>query len=229
MSTGLEERQVAELTQESISEVRDEYARWINATELHPRELVGTEVPSLTKDGMEILRDGADAKEWQDAVRQKLAEEVRDRTSRKADDVKPMMATLHASIDLFKNNPDLIPGTKQYDADLAKEFVELVKPYELRVDGKLNGYSIPVQGMITQIRQRIAGTRAAAAAAAPAAPQAPTPQQQRAAEQARNQQGQFNNPDAPQAGIPNKAGNSADQGEDMSAFWGTLGLPGLTL
>ena len=176
---------------------------------------------------MEVLRDSADARDWQDAVRQKLADEVRERAARKADDVKPMMGTLHASIDLFKNNPDLIPGTKQFDPEIAKQFVELAKPYELRVDGKLHGYTIPVQGMVTQIRQQIAAGRTAAAAAAPAATQGtPTAQQQRAAEQARNTQGQF---DGPQAGIPNKAGNSADTGDDMSTFWGTLGLPNLTL
>lgn len=191
-----------------------------------PRELVGTEVPSLTREGMEVLRDSADAKDWQDAVRQKLADEVRDRAARKADDVKPMMQTLHQSIDLFKSNPDLIPGTKQYDPELAKQFVELTKPYELRVAGKLHGYTIPVQGMITQIRQQVTANRTAAAAASAAAPATPTAQQQRAAEQSRNQQGQF---DAPQAGIPNKAGSSSDPAEDMSTFWGTIGLPNLTL
>lgn len=224
MLTGLETKQSGELQQQALGEVREEYKRYFEALEKHPRLLVGTEVPSPTGNGMEVLRDSADAKEWQDAIKHQLAQEVRDRASRKADDVRPMMETLHSSVALFQRNPDLVPRTKQFDKELAERFVELAKPYELRVEGKLTGYTIPVQPLVEQVRAQLQASRAAAAT-----PPAPTPQQQRAADQARNDAGQFHNPDGPQAGIPSKAGASGDDAEDFSTLFGTIGLPNLRI
>jgi hypothetical protein len=185
----------------------------------------------MVGEGMEVLRDSADAKDWQDAAKQQLAAEVKARADRQADVVKPMMQTLHASIDLFRQNHDLIPHTRQFDRELADRFAALSKPYELRVEGKLSGFSIPVQPLIDSVRAQLVAERAAKAAPpAPAAPAGqPSPQQQRAAEQTRNDVGQFHNPDAPQAGIPSKAGMSGEAAEDYTALWGTLGLPNLRL
>lgn len=176
---------------------------------------------------MEVLRDSQDAKDWQDAVKDALGKEVRDRVSRGRDDTRGMMDTLTQSVSLFQNNPDLIPGTTTFDAELAERFVELAAPYQLEIEGKLVGYNIPVQGMLSSLRTQLQASRAAAAAAKPAAlaPAAQSAQQRRAAEQARTQQGQFQG-DKPQAGIESKAGNSGEgAGEDFSALFGTIGLP----
>lgn len=201
--------------------MKKEHGAYFDALEKHPRLLVGTEVPAIGKEGTEVLRDTADAKEWQDAVKSILVEDVRARATKAMDENSDFMATVHASVELFSNNVDLIPGTKEFDKDLADRFTELAEPYELRVDGKLQGYSVPVQPLVNQLRAKLAAERASLKPAAPAAAAAPTPQQQRAAEQARNSQGQF---DAPQAGIPSKAGNGS-QTEDFSALFGTIGLP----
>ena len=216
------------MEKESVLEVKTEYPKYFEALNKHPRTLVGEKVPSLTGKGEDVLRDSADAKEWQDAIKQQLWGEVTDRVSRKADDRKPMMETLHNSVALLRDNTDLIPGTKGFDKELANEFAALVKPYELRVEGKLSGYTIPVAPFLPQIRARLATARAAAAAAAPPAA-APTAQQLRAAEQARTPAGQFVNPDAPQAGIPSRAGTSGDAEEDFSTLFGSIGLPGLRI
>jgi hypothetical protein len=231
MLTALETKQADELRTAALAEVQTEYAKYFDAINQHPRALVGQEVPSMVGEGMEVLRDSADAKDWQDAAKQQLAAEVKARAERQSDAVKPMMQTLHASIDLFRQNHDLIPNTRQFDRELADRFAALSKPYELRVEGKLSGFSIPVQPLIDSVRAQLTTERAAKAAPpAPAAPAGqPTPQQQRAAEQNRNDVGQFHNPDAPQAGIPSKAGMSGEAAEDYSAFWGTLGLPNLRL
>lgn len=181
--------------------------------EKHPRELVGVEVPNVVTGKMEVLRDAADAESWQSAVKRLLVQDVKARASAKADDLRGTFETVHASIDLFRNNVDLIPGTKQFDGELAKQFVEMAKDYELRADGKLVGYSVPVQPIINQLRARLASSRAAAPAAAQSAQAAPTAQQQRAAEQARNPIGQF---DGPQAGITSRAGSSGG-GSDSEA------------
>jgi len=201
--------------------VKKEHSAYFDALEKHPRLLVGTEVPAIGKEGTEVLRDTADAKEWQDAVKSILVEDVRARAAKAMDENSDFMATVHASVELFSQNTDLIPGTKEFDKDLADRFTQLAEPYELRVDGKLQGYSVPVQPLVNQLRSQIAAERASLKAAGPAAAAAPTPQQQRAAEQPRNQAGQF---DAPQAGIPSKAGSGA-QTEDFSALFGTLGIP----
>lgn len=190
---------------------------------------MGTQVPSLKGEGMETLRDSADATEWQDAVKGILVKDVQDRAGRLAEDVAPMMETLHASVGLFQNNLDLVPRTKQFDRDLADRFASLAKPYEMRVEGKLTGYTIPVQPLVDQVRTQLKAERATKAASAPAAPAAPTAAQARAAEQTRNQVGQFQNPEAPQAGIASKAGGGGAGGENFDVLFGTLGLSGLQI
>ena len=231
MLTSFETKQAEELRQTAFQEVQAEYPKYFAAINQHPRSLIGQEVPSMVGEGMETLRDSADARDWQEAAKQQLAGEISDRASRKADEVKPMMQTLHASVELFRQNHDLIPHARQFDRELADRFAALSKPYELRVEGKLSGFSIPVQPLVDSVRAQLTAERAAnAAPAAPAAPAGqPTPQQQRAAEQARNEGGQFHNPDTPQAGIPSKAGLSGEAADDYSALWGTLGLPNLRL
>lgn len=198
--------------------MKTEHAKYFDALNKHPRLLVGQQVPAIGKEGMETLRDSADAKEWQDAVKSILVEEVRDRAGRQMEESKDFLNTVHSSIELFQNNLDLIPGTKGFDVELANQFAEYATPYELRVDGKLQGYSIPVQPLIDRLRTQLTASRAAkpAAPAAPATPAAggvltPPP----AAE-------------PPQAGIPSKSGNSSSQ-EDFSTLFGTIGLPNLRI
>lgn len=172
---------------------------------------MGSEVPAIGKEGTEVLRDSADAQDWQEAVKQALADEVRARVDRLMDDDSDILTTLHSSIELFQNNSDLVPRTKQFDKELADRFAKMAKPYELRVEGKLHGYSIPVQPLVEEIRTQIKAERAAKPAAAPAA----QPTQKKASGTARK----------PQAGISSKAGNSADPEDDFSTLFGTLGMP----
>lgn len=190
--------------------MRTEYPKYYEAIDKHPRLLVGQKVPRADgSDGEEVLHDSQDAKEWQEAVKQQLAAEVEARVDTRKEELSSVFDTVHSSIDLFRNNTDLVPGTKQFDRELADEFATFAKPYELRSDGKLMGYSVPVQPMINQIRTQIAGRRAAAPAA-PAAP-AGAPAPHHSAEQARTPQGQF---DGPQAGLQSKAGQSGG-GDDV--------------
>jgi hypothetical protein len=196
---------------------------------MHPRLLIGQSVPSLKGEGTVILRDSQDAKDWQEAVKALLAGDVRERATQLAEEDDDMLAVVHQSIELFQNNGDLVPGTRQFDKELADRFVTLVKPYEVRIDGKLNGYSIQVQPLIDQLRGQIkteraartpippAATAAAGApggAASPAAPAGGVPTQQPAP--------------GPQAGIPAKAGASSEQ-EDFSVLFGSIGLPNMRI
>lgn len=186
--------------------------------------LVGQSVPSITKPGeMETLRDSADAKEWQEAVKYSLTQEVKDRQDRKADDLRGTMTTLTASIGVFENNPDLIPGTKQFNKPLADKVAKTLEPYSVKsAEGKTIGWSIDVQPLVASLRD----TMAAVAPKAAPAPAAPSPAQQRAAEQARDKAGRW---DAPQAGIQTKSGSSSSEGEDFSTLFGTIGLPGIRI
>jgi hypothetical protein len=207
--------------------VRTEHASYFEALQKHPRLLVGTQVPRINGEGMETLRDSNDAKEWQEAVKSILVEEVTARASKQLDENSDFLTTIHGSIDLFKNNVDLIPGTKGFDLELANRFATLAAPYELRNEGKLQGYSIPVQPIIDQLRSQIATerTKAPARATQEGSPQSPasgagasTPPAPAAAQP----------PEQPQAGIPSKSG-SGTQGEDYSTLFGTIGLPNLQI
>lgn len=190
--------------------MRETHGRYFEAVQKHPRRLVGQQVPALDGEGTITLRDSADAQAWQEAVKEILFEEVSAKAEEKKSELRDIFDTVHSSIDLFRNNPDLIPRTKQFDAELAEQAVELLQPYELRANDKLIGYSVPVQPMINQLRQRLAKNRAAASApqnGAPSAPAAaPSPRQAQAQAQPRTEQGQW----APQGGIASKAGSSAE-------------------
>ena len=187
--------------------------------EKHPRLLVGTDVPAIGAEGMERLKDSNDAKEWQEAVRSLLVQEIRDEAQKKLDESRTYLETLHASIDLFKNNPDLIPGTRTFNKPLADKFAELAKPYEVRQDGKLQGYSVPVQPIIEALRSQFAQESATVDNAGSPVPASPPPAGAAAVPPA---------PEPPQAGIPSKAGSSAEK-EDFSTLFGTIGLPHLQI
>ena len=175
-------------------------------------------MPAIGRDGMERLKDSADAKEWQEAVRALLGQEVEARAQEKLEADRSTLDTLHSSIGLFASNKDLIPGTRDFNKTLADEFARTVQPYEIRSDGKLIGYSVPVQPIIDVLRKQtqapttVASGKEQTASPAPAQPAA----------------GQSPAADPPQAGIPTKAGSSAEK-EDFSVLFGTIGLPNLQI
>lgn len=190
--------------------MQNEYKNYFDRLRVHPRTLVGEQVMAVNGKGMETLRDAEDARQWQEAIKQILASELESRVLSKQEELKDSYSTVHASIDLFRNNADLIPGTKQFDPELANEFVAMVKDFEVRSNDRLIGFSVPVQPIINQLRSKLVASRAAAEA--PQAP--PTPQQQRASEQARSQEtGRW---EAPQGGISSKAGSSVETNDDAA-------------
>lgn len=191
------------------------HPQYFDALEKHPRLLVGQQVPAIGKEGMETLRDSKDAAEWQEAVRSILVQEIRAKAQEQLDGAKDYLETIHAAVDLFKTNKDLIPGTPGFDRELGDAFATMAKPYEVRVDGKLHGYSIPVQPIIDSLRGQLQAQRAAAPAAPPPAEAPAGPRPPAAVE-------------PPQAGIPSKAGSSAEK-EDFSTLFGTIGLPNLQI
>jgi hypothetical protein len=212
LSTKFEESVTKAYQQESFEQVRKDYGNYFEALEKHPRLLVGAQVPAIGKEGMETLKSSEDAKEWQEAVRTLLAQEIRSKAESKMEESKAFIDTVHASIDLFKNNPDLIPGTTGFNRPLADAFATMATPYEIRGDDKkLVGYSIPVQPIIEQLRKQLSTAPAPAAAPPTVLPVATPPPA-----------------DPPQAGITSKAGDSS-QKEDFSTLFGTIGLPNLQI
>jgi hypothetical protein len=222
-ATALEERTLQGFQSEEREAVEKEFPKYFEALAKHPRELVGVEVPKPGTDRTEVLRDSADAQEWQEATKALLAREIVDRAERRMEENSGYLQTLHQSIELFQNNVDLIPGTKQFDVDLANRVAQVLEPYAVRVNGKLHGYSIPVQPMVNQIRTALTQERSAA-------PAAPTPVAGAAPEGA--PAGGVSTPppaDPPQAGITSKAGQSDEGKEHFGTLFGTLGLPDFTI
>lgn len=211
ISTTIEENVSKAYQAQAFEQVRTEHKQYFDALEKHPRLLVGQQVPAIGKEGMETLKDSKDAAEWQEAVRSILVQEIKAKAQEQMDGAKDYLETIHAAVDLFKTNTDLIPGTKGFDRELADQFATMAKPYEVRVDGKLHGYSIPVQPLVENLRAQLATRRAAAAPAATPPAAAPAETRPPAVE-------------PPQAAIPSKAGSSSDK-EDFSTLFGTIGLP----
>lgn len=208
-SQAIEANATKAVQSEELTEMRKEYSKYFESIELHPRLLVGREVPKLDgTDGVEKLKDSADAKEWQDAAKGLLQQQLQSRTQKRVAENEGGMRMLHSSVDLFRNNKDLIPGTKGFNQTLAEQFTKAAKPYENRDEaGKMLGYTIPVQPMIDQMRAALKAQQAAAPATSPppAAPPEPVAE--------------------PQAGISSKAGGGGDNGEGdvVESLFGSFG------
>lgn len=202
----------------ALKEVQDEYPKYFETLEQHPFALVGQTVPAIGREGTMVLGSTADARDWQEAVKGILAEEIRGRASKQLDENRQVLNTLHASVELFQRNGDLMPGTTGFDKDLADRFAKAVEPYELRVEGKLHGYTVPVQPIVDALRAQLQGERASA----PAAPAAPAGGAAPAA--SAPAAGGGTPADQPQAGIASKAGQSSEQ-EGFGTLFGTIGLP----
>lgn len=172
-------------------------------------------MPAVGREGTETLKDSNDAREWQEAVKTVLVQEINSRAEESLSGSRDYLETVHGAIDLFKNNPDMIPGTPGFNRELADSFANMAAPYEVRIDGKLTGYSIPIQPIVDNLRSKQTAT--ASAAAAPVLP-AGAPAGTRPPEAV----------EPPQAGIPSKAGSSTDK-EDFSTLFGTIGLPNLQI
>lgn len=232
LSVSLEEESFKLHQNSALEEVQTEYPKYFEALKSHPRMLVGQQVPAIGKEGTEVLRDSGDAKDWQDAVKQLLTDEVRARASRFAEDDRETLQVIHSSIELFQNNPDMVPGTKQFDRELADQFVKLAEPYEIRMDGKLSGYSIPVQPLIAKLRADVQAGRAVRAQAAQSAPAAAPAGKAgpRAGAPAGAPATVGAPPEAhqPQGGIQSRAGASTAE-DDFSVLFGTIGLPTLRI
>ena len=209
LSTAVEERMLKTHQQQAFNAVKEEHGKYFEALEKHPRLLVGQQVPAIGKEGNETLRSSEDAKEWQEAVKSLLVQEINSRAETAMGESRTFIDSVHASIDLFKNNHDLIPGTKGFNKELADKFAAFAKPYEVRVEGKLQGYSIPVQPLIDNLREQQKSLATPSKGPQGAAPAAPPPE-------------------PPQAGIQSKAATSGEK-EDFSTLFGTIGLPHLKI
>ena len=235
MSQALEESSTEMFQRQALEEVREQFPRHFDTVNMHPRQLIGAEVPSISGEGMETLRSSEDARDWQEAMKALLVQEIRGRAEKMADEDRTTIQTVHASIELFQNNSDLVPGTKQFDKELADQLVRVAKPYEVRVDGKLYGFNIPLQPLIEQLRAQLKEDRAKKAAVAETPPAAEAPKASApaapaaaSAAPAAPAAGVKPAPAAPQAGIPSQAGQSTE-GENFDDLFGTLGLRGLRI
>lgn len=223
MSTSLEEGVLKQSQLGALEEVKAEFGKYFESVRQHPRLLIGQSVPSMHGDGQEVLRTSADAADWQAAVKSVLTDEINARAEIRTESARQHLQILHGSIELFQNNSDLVPGTTTFDKELADRVARFGKPYEIRNDGKLVGYSIPLQKLVQQERAALAASRAAAPAPAPvAAPATGAPAASGAAPVAQPAPVV----EGPQAGIQSRAGQ-ASEGENFDTLFGTIGLSGL--
>ena len=211
-AAGINERAEQGFRTKAIAEIREEIApQYLERLEQHPRLLIGAEVPKVQGEGTEILADEADARSWQEAVKQVITQQVNQRTNAMLEDAKPSLSIVQDSLELFRRNRDLVPGTAEYNPALADQFVALTKSYQAEVNGKVVGWRVEVQPLLDHLRASLA-----------TAPATPTPRQEQVANQPRNEAGQF---EAPQTGITSKSGLTGDGGgENYDAFWAATGL-----
>jgi hypothetical protein len=203
LAEALDERFNASFEQQAVEQAQEDYPHYIEALQMHPLELVGKELPSIDgSDENVVLRSAAEVEQWQGAVKTILQRQLEADVLEKQQESSEILDVVHASIQLFQDNPDLIPGSRSYDKELASQFVKLAEPYALKMNGKLTGYSIPVQGLVDKVRAQVNAKQPAS-----------TPPAKKAAPGHK-----------PQGGIPSKAGASGEGEVDYSPMWGALGI-----
>ena len=191
---------------EALTGMKEEFNTYFEIIEAPPRMLIGKSVPSLDPEkDTEVLRDAADARDYQEAAKTLLAKELGSRVQAGVQEQAAYLQVLSQSIDMIQQNPDLLR-----DKVFADRVADLIKPYEYRKDGKLIGYSVNVIPLVAQVRKQLAAERAAggapATSAAPAKPTTPaTPAP------------------GPQQGLRASAAQSS-QPEGFDQLWSTLGF-----
>lgn len=206
VADALEERFLQSYQQVALDQMQADYGQYIERLSRHPMELVGQELPAIDgTDGTLIFGTVQEARDWQDAVKTILRREVQLHVQQQQEEYSDVRETLHSSIQLFRDNPDLIPGSQGFNKELADEVAKMARPYALKMDGKLTGYSIPIQGIVDQVR----GNLKARAAAAPAAPP-PAPAKRKTS--------------PPQGGLPSRAASDSGGDEDFSPMWKVFGI-----
>ncbi|QKY80407.1 hypothetical protein SEA_PABST_49 [Microbacterium phage Pabst] len=211
--------------QAAIQQLQEEInPEFITSLQSTPSELVGQEVLSIRAgapaDEKVVLRTRADAAEYLQDLNGIVQKEINGITAERRDAARPIATVIQESFLLFENNPDLIPGTKGYDHELASRFAEIASTYEVKINGKVIGYQdINVQPLINSLRKDLEKQRGANGVTA--AQQRAEQQRQAAAAQERNTAGQFQ---GPQGGVLSKSGNQGDAAEDFSAFWSASGV-----
>ena len=207
VAEALDQRFLGAYQEQAIQEAQEDYGHYIEKLDMHPMELVGQPLPAIDGSGQELVfRSTAEVKEWQEAVVAILKRGMAERIEALAGESNEVYETVHASIEMFRSNPDLIPNTPGFNPALANEVMRMVRPYALHMDGKLTGFSIPVQGLIDEVR---AGHKVRSLANKPAPAPAPA-KKPRAA--------------TPQGGIKSAAGSSGEDSEDYTPMWNALGI-----
>jgi hypothetical protein len=179
--------------------------------------------PGAANDAKVTLRDSSEAKAYQESLAKLVKAEIDDVVKQKTDQIRPLMSVTQESALLLQSNPDLIPDTDKYDPELAALVYEVGKSYELKVNDKVIGFQVPMQPIINKLRGDLEKSRGVDGVVQ----QQMSAQQQRAAEQAREQDGKFA---GPQGGILSKQNASGEGGEDeYSTFWSSVGMEGMGL
>lgn len=214
MAQAIETRSAERWREAALKELQGEFGLAFDLLRAHERTLVGKTVPSLNKDGTEVLRDSQDAKEYQEALKAVLGDELNARIETQREAAAPDLEVLQNSVEMFRKNRDMIPGVQGFDRELTDKVMAVARHYEVRKDGKLQGFSLNMQPLIDTVRAELKASRAKAPAppAKPAA-KAPAPPA-----------------DPPQQGLKSVAGQRAHTGaDDVADLFGTLGITGLRL
>lgn len=180
----------------------------------HPMELVNMTLPSLRSDAKpgdtERILDSAMARDYQEAMQKIFDREVEDVVNQRQQEVEPQLALLQRTYVMFQKNPDIVPGSKTFDKELADRFAKVAGSYTYKQNGKALGYSIDVQPLIDNIRDTLQAERKSK-------PDRSETQRQAVLNQPRQPNGQF---DSPQQGLLSKPGRvGTGEGNNYDAFW----------
>lgn len=124
-STATNERMVGAFRNAAIQEFQAEIdPKFTEALRYLPMQMVGMEVPSIAANAkpgeMTRLTDSESARKWQETVNTLIDRQIDSMVAEKVDEARPMTSIIQESFLMFQNNHDLVPGTKQFDPELAR-------------------------------------------------------------------------------------------------------------
>lgn len=146
---------ISERVDEQVSkQIQEEYGAYLQALQVSPSALVGRTVPGLDSDEDITLASREEADRWQQGVRQELGYIVDGMTKEAQQKMQEQYQPLQHVVDLFRNNPDLVPGAPGFNKNLADLVAEHAKDYAVtNEEGKITGYKVPLQPLVNALRK----------------------------------------------------------------------------
>lgn len=173
--TGIEAAFTRRAEETILPRMNEEYANFIRHIQAAPRDLIGKELP-INGDpaNMSKIRDEESAVAWQREHQQLLEQTFQELREDYMREHSTERVAVNNALELFSANPDLIPGTTDFNKDLAEGVMKYASKFIVKDEnGRAIGFTVSVNNLISYARQELQKRASTSAAPAPVVPEDP--------------------------------------------------------